>query len=141
MCRRSGALPLGGRANRAPPCILSSAVEYDEASDSVFAVVEDTRGAFFGTVEPSTGAATPLSNASFFNVTYWNQFNTISTIAPEIGMFFSTIFHYAVPQPPSDPILHLVGNSLTSGEIVYDAIVQNPFCEILWLPATPPVGA
>ena len=100
----------------------------------MFAVVEDTRGAFFGTVEPSTGAATPLSNASFFNTTYWNQFTTISTIAPEIGVFFSTAFHYGVPQPPSDPILHLIGNSLTTGAIVYDATVQNPFCEIIWLP-------
>jgi len=112
-------------------------LEYDGVSDTVYAVVEDTRGAFFGTVEPSTGVATPVSNASFFNTTYWNQFNTISTIAPELGVFFSTAFHYGVPQPPSDPILHLVGNSLATGAIVYDAVVQNPFCEILWLPAAP----
>jgi hypothetical protein len=63
------------------------------------------------------------------------RFNTISTIAPEIGVFFSTAFHYGIPPPtPSDPILHLIGNSLQTGEIVYDVIVQNPFCEIAWLP-------
>lgn len=109
-------------------------LEYDDVTDKVYAVVEDAQdGAFFGVVEPATGVATPVGPAAFFNTTYWNQFNTISTIAPEIGVFFSTAFHYDVPQPPSDPILHLIGNSLATGEIVYDEVVQNPFCEILWL--------
>ena len=110
-------------------------LEYDGVTDAVYAVVEDAQdGAFFGTVEPSTGVATPVGS-NRFNTTYWNQFNTISTVAPEIGVFFSTAFHYDVPNPPSDPILHLIGNSLATGEIVYDEIVQNPFCEILWTPA------
>ena len=53
-----------------------------------------------------------------------------------MGVFFSTAFHYAIPgPPPSDPILHLIGNSLATGELVYDAVVSNPFCEILWLPS------
>lgn len=109
-------------------------LEYDDVTDKVYAVVEDEQdGAFFGVVEPATGAASPIGPKSSFNTTYWNQFNTISTIAPEIGVFFSTAFHYGVPQPPSDPILHLIGNSLATGEIVYDEIVTNPFCEILWL--------
>jgi hypothetical protein len=63
-------------------------------------------------------------------------FASHSTIAPEIGVFFSTAFHYANPgPPPSNPILHLLGNSLTTGAIVYDQVVANPFCEILWLPS------
>ncbi len=62
------------------------------------------------------------------------EFNTISTLSDELGVFFSTAFHYAVPSPPADPILHLLGNSLETGELVYNAIVANPFCEILWLP-------
>jgi hypothetical protein len=82
-------------------------LEYDSVTDRVYAVVESPQGTFFGTVEPSTGVATPLSDRAFFNTTYWNQFNTISTIAPEIGVFFSTAFHYAIPSPPSDPILHV----------------------------------
>lgn len=62
-----------------------------------------------------------------------NQLNTISTIAPEIGTLFFTAFHYAIPgPPPSDPILHLVGASLATGEITYDEVVQNPFDEIVW---------
>ena len=111
-------------------------LEYDAVTDRVYAVVEDaTNGAFFGTVEPSTGAATPVSDKARFNTTTWNQFNTISTVAPEIGVFFFTAFHYAIPgPPPSDPVLHLLGTSLATGEIVYDEIVANPFCEILWLP-------
>lgn len=110
-------------------------LEYDYVTDAVYAVVEDAQdGAFFGTVEPSTGVATPVGT-NRFNTSYWNQFNTISTVAPEIGVFFSTAFHYGVPNPPSDPILHLVGNSLTTGEIVFDEVIQNPFCEILWTPA------
>lgn len=111
-------------------------LEYDSVTDKTYAVVEDsTQGAFFGTVEPSTGVPTPLGPKAFFNLTYWNQFNTISTIAPEIGVFFSTAFHYLVPPPnPADPVLHLIGNSLTTGEIVFDSVIQNPFCEILWLP-------
>ena len=62
------------------------------------------------------------------------EFNTISTLSDELNVFFSTAFHYAVPSPPADPILHLIGNDLTTGELVYDAVVANPFCEILWLP-------
>jgi hypothetical protein len=46
---------------------------------------------------------------------------------------FFTAFHYAIPgPPPSDPILHLVGASLATGEITYDEVVQNPFDEIVW---------
>jgi len=109
-------------------------LEYDSVTDKVYAVVEDASdGAFFGIVEPSTGAATPVGS-NRFNTSYWNQFNTISTIAPEIGVFFSTAFHYGQQQPPADPILHLIGNSLATGEIVYDSVITNPFCEILWLP-------
>lgn len=51
-------------------------------------------------------------------------------------MFFSTAFHYLNQgPPPSDPELHLIANSLTTGELVFDAVVLNPFCEILWLPS------
>lgn len=63
------------------------------------------------------------------------EFNTISTLSEELGVFFSTAFHYAVPSPPSDPILHLIANDLTTGELVFDAEVLNPFCEILFLPS------
>jgi len=31
-------------------------------------------------------------------------------------------------------VLHLVGASLATGEIVYDEVVANPFCEIVWTP-------
>ena len=118
-------------------------LEYDAETDKVYAVTEDgaTGTTFFGTVDVEAATATPLSSKAYFNTTYWNQFNTISTVAPEIGVFFSTAFHYAVPgPPPSEPILHLIGNSLATGEIVYDEIVANPFCEIAWLP-TPRKGA
>jgi hypothetical protein len=108
-------------------------LEYDVVTDKVYAVVQEEDGTYFASVEPSTGAYTPVGPA--FNRTYWNQFNTISTIAPEIGTFFSTCFHYDVPgPPPSDPILHLIGNDIATGAIVYDEVVQNPFCEILWFP-------
>jgi hypothetical protein len=86
--------------------------EYDPVTDRVYSVVESPQGTFFGTVEPSTGVATPLSSNAYFNSTYWNQWNTISTVAPQIGVFFSTAFHYAIPNPPSDPILHV-----RSGEV------------------------
>jgi hypothetical protein len=116
-------------------------LEYDARSGAVFAVVEDAapgapRGAYLATVDPATGAAAPVGGVpNVMNNTYWNQWNTISTIAPEIGAFFSTAFHYDMPgPPPSDPILHLVGNSLVDGSIIYDEVVANPFCEILWLP-------
>jgi hypothetical protein len=53
-------------------------LEYDPVSDKVYAVVEDAQqGTFFGTVEPSTGVATPVSSSAYFNTTQWNQFNTI----------------------------------------------------------------
>lgn len=42
-------------------------LEYDPVTDKTYAVVEDaSQGAFFGTVEPSTGVATPLSSKAFF---------------------------------------------------------------------------
>ena len=88
--------------------------EYDPVTDRVYSVVESPQGTFFGTVDPATGVATPLSDHAFFNTTYWNQWNTISTIAPQIGVFFSTAFHYAVPNPPSDPILHVRGQAQRS---------------------------
>ena len=63
--------------------------------------------------------------------------NTISTLSDELGVFFSTAFHYEVPgPPPSDPILYLIANSLDTGELVYVQEVINPFCEILWLPSS-----
>lgn len=113
-------------------------LEYDPVTDQIYAVVQQGGvGTFFGTVDPTTATATPISNQASFNTTYWNQFNTISTIAPEIQTFFSTAFHYAVPPPnPADPILHMIGNSLGSGNISYDAIIQNPFCEIAWMPVS-----
>lgn len=112
-------------------------LEYSRARGKVYAVVQDGDVAYAGTVDPTTAVPTPLSPASaYFNRTYWNQFNTISTLSDELGVFFTTAFHYAIPSPPSDPILHLIGNSLTNGALVYDAIVSNPFCEILWLPTS-----
>jgi hypothetical protein len=89
-------------------------LEYDPVTDRVYSVVESPQGTFFGTVEPATGVATPLGTKAYFNTTYWNQWNTISTIAPEIGVFFSTAFHYAIPSPPSDPILHVRARLLPS---------------------------
>ena len=63
--------------------------------------------------------------------------NTISTLSDELGVFFSTAFHYEVPgPPPSDPILYLIANSLDTGELVYVQEVANPFYEILWLPSS-----
>ena len=65
------------------------------------------------------------------------EFNTISTLSDELGVFFSTAFHYYVPgPPPSDPILYLLGNALDDGSLVYSEAVRNPFCEILWLPSS-----
>ena len=111
-------------------------LEYDYVTDKVYGVVEDAAdGPFVGTVDAATGAATPISARARLNATFWGQYNTISTIAPEISTLFFTAFHYENPgPPPSDPILHLVGASLATGEITYDEVVQNPFDEIVWLP-------
>jgi hypothetical protein len=126
-------------------------LEHSARTGKLYAVVQDTGTggkpvAYAGTVDPATAVPTPLGPKSFFNVSFppatggfFNQFNTISTLeeGPGPGILFSTAFHYAVPSPPSDPILHLIGNSLADGELVYDAVIANPFCEILWLPALP----
>jgi len=123
-------------------------LEYSSRTGGLYAVVQDTGTpgkplAYAGKVNPITAVPTPLGPRSYFNVSfppatggYFNQFNTISTLSDELGVFFSTAFHYAVPSPPSDPILHLLGNSLVDGELVYDEVVANPFCEILWLPSS-----
>ncbi len=112
----------------------------------VFAVVQDGAHpggtvAYAGVVDTATATATPLGPKSFFNVSFppatggfFNQFNTISTLSDELGVFFSTAFHYEIPSPPADPILHLIGNSLDNGALVFDEVVKNPFCEILWIP-------
>lgn len=126
-------------------------LEHSVRTGLLYAVVQDTGAdgkpiAYAGTVDPATAVPTPLGPNSYFNVSYppatggfFNQFNTISTLeeGAGAGILFSTAFHYEVPSPPSDPILHLIGNSLDTGELVYDAVVANPFCEILWLPAVP----
>jgi len=108
-------------------------LEYDAKSGAVYAVVEDAaagapQGAYLATVDAATGAATPVGGApNVMNGTYWNQWNTVSTIAPEIGAFFSTAFHYAQPgPPPSDPILHLIGNSLVDGEPARGRAAESP---------------
>lgn len=131
--------PQSGKVLAQPTFPISTAyieMEYDPVTDKIYGVMEDAAaGAFVGTVDPATGAATPIGAKASLNTTQWNQFNTISTIAPEIGTLFFTAFHYAVPgPPPSDPILHLLGASLATGEITYDEVVQNPFDEILWSP-------
>lgn len=112
----------------------------------VYAVVQDGAHpggtvAYAGTVDTATATATPLGPKAYFNVSFppatggfFNQFNTISTLSDELGVFFSTAFHYEIPSPPADPILHLIGNSLDDGSLVYDEVVKNPFCEILWIP-------
>ena len=130
--------PKTGKVLAQPVFPVSTAyieLEFDTVTDKIYGVVEDAQdGAFVGTIDAQSGLATPLPKGAL-NTTTWNQFNTISTIAPEIGTIFFTAFHYANPgPPPSDPILHLVGASLTTGEINYDQVVHNPFCEILWLP-------
>lgn len=133
--------PKTGKVLAQPTFPISTAyieLEFDASSGKIYGVIEDaTDGAFVGTVDPQTGAATPISAQARLNTTQWNQFNTISTIAPEIDTLFFTAFHYMVPgPPPSDPVLHLIGASLTTGAINYDEVVTNPFCEILWLPKT-----
>jgi hypothetical protein len=78
-------------------------LEYDAVTDKVYAVVEDAQqGTFFGTVEPSTGAATPVSSAAYFNTTQWNQFNTIRC-AFEVP-FYSSLPLRPPPPPPPRPM-------------------------------------
>jgi hypothetical protein len=120
--------------------------EWRASTRKIYAVVQDSSNraapvAYLGIVDPATATAAPLSPAAYFNVSFppstggfINQFNTISTISEDAHALFFTAFHYAVPSPPNDPILHLIGNDLISGAIVYDSIVTNPFCEILWIP-------
>jgi len=145
-------------------------LEYSPKTEKLYAVVQDSAGAqplvFAGTVDPATAQGTPLGPKSYFNASFppatggfFNQFNTISTLSDEQGVFFSTAFHYENQgPPPSDPVLcvrtrsalsfplftspppffslppplpprcrHLIANSLVDGELVYDAIVPNPF--------------
>ena len=122
--------------------------EYRAKDGRIYAVVQDSSNAaqpvaYLGTVDPATATPTPLGPAAYYNVSFppatggfINQFNTISTISEDAGAFFFTAFHYAIPgPPPSDPILHLIGSDLTTGALVYDAVVANPFCEILWVPS------
>lgn len=123
-------------------------LEMSAARGKVYAVVQDTSqpgvpSVYAGVVDPTTATATPLGPASYFNASfppatggYWNQFNSISTLSDELGVFFSTAFHYEVPAPPSDPVLFLLGNSLDDGSLVYSEVVRNPYCEILWLPSS-----
>ena len=130
-------------------------LEHSVRTGKLYAVVQDTDAAgkpiaYAGTVDPATAVATPLGPKAFFNVSFppaaggfFNQFNTISTLeeGKGAGVLFSTAFHYENPggggTPPSDPILHLIGNAMDTGELIYDALVANPLCEILWLPALP----
>jgi len=110
-------------------------LEYDTVNDKTYGVVEDSDGVFVAIIDPDTGSSSPVSKAATLNTTEWNQFNSISTIAPEIGTMFFTAFHYENPgPPPSDPILHLIGANLSTGGLNFNDIVNNPFCEILWLP-------
>lgn len=110
-------------------------LEYDPVNDLTYGVVEDSNGVFVGIIDPVNGSSQPISSAASLNTTEWNQFNSISTIAPEIGSLFFTAFHYENSgPPPSDPILHLIGANLTTGALNFNQIVSNPFCEVLWLP-------
>jgi hypothetical protein len=81
--------PQTGKVLAQPTFPISTAyieLEYDRVTDKIYGVVEDAQdGAFVGTVDPASGAATPISAKAALNTTMWNQFNTISTIAPEIG--------------------------------------------------------
>ena len=50
---------------------------------------------------------------------------TPASLSPISGTLFFTAFHYLVPSPPSDPVLHLVGASLATGAIIYDEVVAK----------------
>lgn len=115
-----------------PETIAFIELEYDAVTDETYAVIMQGGSTFFGTVNLTTAVGTPIGPKSTFDTSYWGQFNTISTLSTELGVFFTTAFHY---EQPTVPILHLLGLSLKSGEIIYDTIVQNPFCEIAWLPS------
>jgi hypothetical protein len=105
-------------------------LDYDVVSGDVYSVVDDIvntdRVTYFGTVDIATAAGTPVGNANF---SYFGQLNTISTVAPEIGTFFSTAFHYV---QPTEPVLYLVGNDLRTGAFNYMSVIRNPFCDIEW---------
>ncbi len=128
-----------------PPSLAFLELEYSaQRGGKLFAVVQNDGVAYAGTVDPATAKATPLGPKAYFNCSFppatggfFNQFNTISTLSEADGLLFTTAFHYEVPgPPPSDPILYVLGNDLTTGELVYQREVRNPFCEILWLPTT-----
>lgn len=65
-------------------------------------MVEDSGRVYAGTVDPATAVGLPLGPNSYFNASFppatggfYNQFNTISTLSDELGVFFSTAFHCA----------------------------------------------
>jgi hypothetical protein len=70
--------PYTGKVLAQPTFPVSTAyieLEYDSVTDKIYGVVEDAAdGAFVGTIDGATGAATPISAKAGLNTTQWNQF-------------------------------------------------------------------
>jgi hypothetical protein len=61
-------------------------------------------------------------------MTKWTQLNPINALDAAGGVLFLTAF-----EGGAGHALHLLGLSTSSGEIVFDRVVRNPFADIVFL--------
>jgi hypothetical protein len=115
-----------------PYTTLTYAYEFNAAAGNLVAVASTYNASksawntFFGTLDASTAALTPVGplNGTF---AAWEQFNDIDVMVPSLGTFFFTAF--AMPAP-DQPVLYLLGVETDTGAVGYSAVVRNPFIDI-----------
>ena len=85
----------------------------------------DVRG-FLARIDLATAAATQIGSG--LNMTKWTQLNPINALDAGGGVLFLTAF-----EGGAGNALHLLGLSTSSGDIVVDRVVRNPFADIVFL--------
>jgi len=82
---------------------------------------------FLARVDLATAKATQVGSAEL-NMTRWTQLNPINALDAAAGVLFLTAFDGGAGNS-----LHLLGLSTSSGELVYDLEVRNPFADLVFL--------
>ena len=96
-------------------------MQYDAARARVLCVAEDIASSevFFGELDPDTATATPIRA---LNESAWAEFSPASALAPRAGLYYMAAFSSE---------LHLLGLRLSDGAVAYDAVVEQPFTNLL----------
>lgn len=110
-----------------PGSLILFAFEHDRVSGLNYGVLANysgsTWGTYFARLDLPSAAFTPIGPSTTFDA--WTQLNAVTTLAPEVGLFFLTGFK-------ADGSMWLLGVDLSTGALAGSMEVVNPFVDIHW---------